>query len=152
MLAVGKRNWPLWTIGIVVLALAMILVVPPAGARSLRDFDPARTADLELRMWKAYYAKENARLFGWLVVLLREQYHYSWGSAIVQAAHLARARSDVWQRALGLRAIAARPDRCLRRSATAIRRALRSSRRRARGTGVVGGTPNSRGEFATTGR
>lgn len=91
MLAVGKRNWRLWAGTIVVLAIAMLLVVPPSGAYTIRDFDPVRTADLELRMWQAYYAKENVRLFGLLVVLLREQYHYSWASALLQGSRLARA-------------------------------------------------------------
>ena len=91
MLAFGRRRWSLWVGAITVLTLAMVALVPPSGARSIREFDPVRTADLELRMWQAYYAKENARLFGLLVVLLREQYHYSWASAVLQGSRLARA-------------------------------------------------------------
>jgi hypothetical protein len=72
-------------------AIAYIALVPPAGPRSIRDFDPARTADLELRMWQAYYAKERVRLFGLLATLLREQYHYSWATAARQGFRLARA-------------------------------------------------------------
>jgi hypothetical protein len=64
---------------------------PPRGPRSLRQFDPDRLASLETRMWQAYYAKERARLFGLLVTLLHEQYHYSWATATVQGFHLARA-------------------------------------------------------------
>ena len=70
--------------------LAFVLT-PPRGPRSIRMFQPARLADLETRMWQAYYAKENARLFGLLVVMLREQYRYSWATATTQAFHLARA-------------------------------------------------------------
>ena len=63
----------------------------PAGPRTLRQFEPARLADLELRMWQAYYAKENVRLFALLVTMLREQYRYSWATATREAFHLARA-------------------------------------------------------------
>ena len=37
------------------------------------DFDPDRLALLELRTWKAYYRRQPARLFGNLVLGLREQ-------------------------------------------------------------------------------
>jgi hypothetical protein len=70
--------------------LAFVLT-PPRGQRSIRQFDPARLADLEVRMWQAYYAKERARLFVLLVDLLRQQYHYSWATATVEGVHLARA-------------------------------------------------------------
>jgi hypothetical protein len=73
-------------------ALALALT-PPSGPRSMREFNPTRLADLELRMWKAYYAKERARLFGLLVTMLREQYRYSWATATREAFHLARAAS-----------------------------------------------------------
>src|SRR5918911_349232 len=63
----------------------------PRGERSIRQFEPDRLADLELRMWQAYYAKENVRLFGLLVTMLREQYHYSWATAAREGFHLARA-------------------------------------------------------------
>jgi hypothetical protein len=42
-------------------------------------------------MWQAYYAKQRARLFGLLVTMLHEQYHYSWAIAGVEGFHLARA-------------------------------------------------------------
>src|SRR5436309_13080292 len=71
--------------------LAFQLTSPPRGARSLREFDPDRVADLELRMWQAYYAKERVRLFALLVTTLREQYHYSWTTATIEGFHLARA-------------------------------------------------------------
>jgi hypothetical protein len=48
-------------------------------------------ADLELRMWQAYYAKERVRLFALLVTMLHEQNHYSWVTATREGFHLARA-------------------------------------------------------------
>jgi hypothetical protein len=74
-----------WSFG---LAFAL---TPPRGPRSLREFDGDRLASLEIRMWQAYYGKERARLFGLLVTLLHEQYHFSWAAAAVQGFHLARA-------------------------------------------------------------
>jgi hypothetical protein len=71
-------------------ALAFVLT-PPRGPRSMRQFDAGRLADLEVRMWQAYYDKERARLFALLVTLLHEQYHYSWAIAAVEGFHLARA-------------------------------------------------------------
>src|SRR6266498_2624074 len=76
--------------GLVAFALAFALT-PPRGPRSMRDFNPARLADLELRMWKAYYGNERAQLFGLLVTMLHEQYRYSWATATREAFHLARA-------------------------------------------------------------
>lgn len=70
---------------------AYAVTAAPGGPRSLRAFDPDRTAALELEMWQAYYAKERVRLFGLLTTLLREQYHYPWSMAATQAFHLARA-------------------------------------------------------------
>jgi hypothetical protein len=57
----------------------------------MRQFRPARLAQLEVGMWQAYYAKERVRLFSLLVTLLREQYRYSWATASIEAFHLARA-------------------------------------------------------------
>ena len=71
-------------------ALAFVLT-PPRGARSMREFNPPRLADLEVRMWQAYYSKERLRLFGLLVTMLHEQYHYSWATATLEGFHLARA-------------------------------------------------------------
>jgi len=77
---------------VVVVALAgYIVTAAPPGPRSMRNFDPHRVAQLELRMWQAYYARQNIRLFGLLVTMLREQYHYSWAMAAREAFHLARA-------------------------------------------------------------
>ena len=47
------------------------------------DFDPDRLADLETAMWKAYYRKQPARLYGYLLKGIREQAHVSWPRAIV---------------------------------------------------------------------
>ncbi len=55
------------------------------------DFDPDRLALLELRMWKAYYRRQPARLFGNLVLGLREQGGASWPRALLAAIYLTRA-------------------------------------------------------------
>ncbi|MFN7918019.1 MAG: hypothetical protein U0Q55_21910 [Vicinamibacterales bacterium] len=72
-------------------ALLGIAVVPPPGSGSIRAFDPDRVADLELAMWRAYYAKQRARLFALLVQTLREQYHFSYLTATTTGFHLAKA-------------------------------------------------------------
>jgi hypothetical protein len=77
-----------------VVLLAFVIafaVTPPRGPRSLRVFKPDRLAELEVRMWQAYYAKERVRLFTLLVTMLHEQYRYSWATATVEGFHLARA-------------------------------------------------------------
>ena len=76
---------------VVIAFVAAFAFTPPRGPRSLRQFQPARLADLEVRMWQAYYAKERVRLFTLLVTLLHEQYHYSWATATLEGFHLARA-------------------------------------------------------------
>jgi hypothetical protein len=78
-------------VAIVVAFTLAYAFTPPHGPRSMRQFDPARLADLEVRMWKAYYAKQRAQLFALLVMTLREQYRYSWATATREAFHLARA-------------------------------------------------------------
>jgi hypothetical protein len=55
------------------------------------DFDPDELARLETRMWKAYYRRQPARLFGLLVMALREQAHVSWPRALVASVHLTKA-------------------------------------------------------------
>ena len=75
----------------VVVFAAAFALTPPRGPRSMRQFDPNRLADLEVRMWQAYYSKEQVRLFALLVTMLHEQYHYSWATAAREAFHLARA-------------------------------------------------------------
>jgi hypothetical protein len=76
---------------ILVAFLLAFAFTPPRGSRSMRVFDPARLADLEVRMWQAYYGKERVRLFGLLVTMLREQRRYSWAAAAREGFHLARA-------------------------------------------------------------
>jgi hypothetical protein len=82
-----------WLLGVVAVCafLAALALTPPRGPRSMRVFDPVRLADLELRMWQSYYAKERLRLFGLLVTMLHEQYRYSWATAATEGFHLARA-------------------------------------------------------------
>lgn len=55
------------------------------------DFEPDRLALLELRMWKAYYRRQPARLFGTLVLGLREQAHVGWPRALIAAVFLTKA-------------------------------------------------------------
>ena len=55
------------------------------------EFEPDRLADLETRMWKAYYRRQPARLFGLLVLALREQARVSWLRAIRASLLLTRA-------------------------------------------------------------
>ena len=88
-----RRTWiPVGLAAILAFTTAFAFI-PPAGERSIRRFDPDRLADLELRMWQAYYAKERVHLFGLLVTMLHEQYRYSWAVATKEAFHLARAAS-----------------------------------------------------------
>lgn len=55
------------------------------------EFEPARLAALETRMWKAYYRRQPVRLFAWLVLGLREQARVSWLSALRASLLLTRA-------------------------------------------------------------
>jgi hypothetical protein len=55
------------------------------------EFDPDELARLETRMWKAYYRRQPARLFGWLVLALREQAGASWPTALAASLLLTRA-------------------------------------------------------------
>ena len=54
-------------------------------------FDADRLATLETRMWKAYYRRQPARLFGWLLLGLREQAGVSWPRALVASLWLTKA-------------------------------------------------------------
>ena len=72
--------------------LAALALTPPRGPRSMRQFDPARLADLEVRHVAGVLREESAsRLFTLLVTMLHEQYRYSWATATIEAFHLARA-------------------------------------------------------------
>jgi hypothetical protein len=86
-----RRSWSALIVTMVLVAGAYLLVAAPAERGSMRQFEPSRLANLETRMWQAYYQKQNVRLFSLLVVMLREQYHYSWVVAYREAFHLARA-------------------------------------------------------------
>ena len=78
---------------VLVAAVYGIFLATPEGPRSLRAFDPDRTAELELDMWQAYYAGRNVRLFSDLVTLNHDQYRYTWARAAHAGFHLARAAS-----------------------------------------------------------
>ena len=92
------------------------------GTRWGSDFDPDQLARLETRMWKAYYRRQPARLFGLLVQAIREQAHVSWPRALWAsllltraAAGFARATGDYDRYApdiaRGYRAMVGRPPR-----------------------------------------
>jgi hypothetical protein len=55
------------------------------------DFDPDRLADLETRMWKAYYRRQPARLYGYLLQGLHEQAHATWPRAVAASLFLTKA-------------------------------------------------------------
>lgn len=79
---------------IVLVALSFVfwlVAVRAPGDRSMKNFDPDKLADLEVGMWKAYYAKEKLTLFRLLVESLREQYHYSWVKAVAVGYRWAKA-------------------------------------------------------------
>jgi hypothetical protein len=88
-----RRRWIAAAAAGTVCVGAVALLMPGRGSRSLKDFDPDRMAALETDMWQAYYMHENVRLFRGLLVMLHEQYRYSWGKAAVAGFHLARAAS-----------------------------------------------------------
>jgi len=54
------------------------------------EFDPDRLAALETAMWKAYYRRQPARLFGLLIQGLREQAHASWPRAVAASLFLTK--------------------------------------------------------------
>jgi hypothetical protein len=62
-----------------------------ADARWGTRFEPDRLARLETAMWKAYYRRQPARLFGLLIRALREQAAVSWPRAIAASLLLTRA-------------------------------------------------------------
>jgi hypothetical protein len=55
------------------------------------DFDPDELARLETRMWKAYYRRQPARLFGLLVQAIRAQAGVSWPRALGASLLLTKA-------------------------------------------------------------
>jgi hypothetical protein len=86
-----RSAWVASTAAVVLAFMVAFAVTPPAGPRSLRQFDPDRLASLETRMWRAYYDQQRVTLFSLLTMMLHEQYRYSWATAGVEAFHLARA-------------------------------------------------------------
>jgi hypothetical protein len=68
------------------------------GVRWGADFVPERLALLESRMWKAYYRGQPARLFGTLVLALREQAAISLPRAVYAAALLTK--GSCWLRSM----------------------------------------------------
>jgi len=58
------------------------------------EFDPDRLADLETAMWKAYYRRQPARLFGLLVKGVREQARTSWPRALAASLFWTRAAAQ----------------------------------------------------------
>jgi hypothetical protein len=67
-----------------------------------RGFDPDRLAILELKMWKAYYRRQPARLFALLVQASHEQAAVSWPRAVIAAALLARGAAAFGRTGSGL--------------------------------------------------
>jgi hypothetical protein len=90
-MVMSRTWWPLPAVCMAVAVMAYWLTAAPSGPRSIREFDPGRTADLELRTWQAYDARARVRMFALVVAMLREQYHYSWSTAAIEGFHLARA-------------------------------------------------------------
>jgi hypothetical protein len=86
-----RRRWKSLTALAVALVFGYgLFIQTPSGPRTARDFDADRIADLEVGMWKAYYDKQNVRLFSLLVEMLREQYRYPWAKAATAGFYLAR--------------------------------------------------------------
>jgi hypothetical protein len=89
---IRRRLWRVFPVLVCVVIYELFLATP-AGPRSLRAFDPDRTADLEVDMWRVYYAHRNVHLFADLVTMLHEENRYPWSTATIAAFHLARAAS-----------------------------------------------------------
>lgn len=62
-----------------------------AGSRWGKDFDPDELANLETRMWKAYYRRQPAHLFLLLIQALHAQAQVSWLRALQASLLLTRA-------------------------------------------------------------
>jgi hypothetical protein len=88
-----KQIWLLIVTAAIAGGLYLFIFDAPPGPRSLRTFDPDRTADLEVDMWRVYYQHQNVQLFTDLVTLLHEQNGYPWAKACGAGYHLARAAS-----------------------------------------------------------
>src|SRR5262245_9691554 len=90
-MALSSRRMLIGTACATAVAVYGLFFMTPPGPRSLREFDPDRTAALEVDMWQAYYKGENLRLFRGLLTLTHEQFRYSWARAAQASFHLGRA-------------------------------------------------------------
>src|SRR2546429_7604589 len=79
----------------VVVFAAAFALTPPRGPRSMRQFDPNRLADLEVRMWQGDYSKEQVRPVARLVTVPPQENHYSWAPAARETLHPGRAAAPV---------------------------------------------------------
>lgn len=92
--ALPARSRPRRRTLVLVLAAFVLLGVayvfwPRTG--HLRDFEPARVAQLETRMWRAYYERRYAALLRDLYVLSRAEYGFSPADSLAIAWYAARA-------------------------------------------------------------
>ncbi len=92
-----------------------IAAKPHAAKHSLYTFDAAQIAWLETRMWEAYYARQDARLFLLLVRLMGSQFGVSWREAARIAIMLARPAMQFARMVLPPDPPYAQPDTCDRR-------------------------------------
>ena len=123
----AARRLLLLVIAAIMLLLAYAFFWAPPGPRTLRAFDPDRTAALELSMWQAYYERRNVRLFTDLVTLGHEQYRVSMGEGDDRRLLPGAGGGDFREDAIGLRAGPARPRACLHDCQGLDGRGLRSA-------------------------
>ena len=87
MFSVGRL---LMAVVIGLLVYTAFFAVPP-GARADGQFDPDKVAASELAVWKSAQAQDEFAVYTNLVLMLREQYRYSWFRAAQAGFYLARA-------------------------------------------------------------
>src|SRR5947209_3776326 len=58
---------------------------------SIRQFDPVTVADIDTKMWRSYYAKEQAKVFFELAALLRSQFDAPFWRSNIMAYYAAKA-------------------------------------------------------------
>jgi len=88
-------RWWIAAAAILLAAAGVDLYLPLA--HDLREFDPARVAQLETNMWRSYYKHDRLRLFTQLAALLRTQYGFPPLRSHLTAFYAARA-AVVFQR------------------------------------------------------
>jgi hypothetical protein len=88
-----KQVTLLLVVAVILGGIYLAVVVAPPGPRTLRAFDPDRTADLEVDMWRVYYAHDTPRLFLDLVTMQHEENRYPWAKAGLASYYLAKAAS-----------------------------------------------------------